>query len=40
MRRLSCKGEEDEWCHKDGLRIDLRGDIVVNRVKGVEYLDL
>ena len=34
--RLSCKGEEDKGGHKDGYRIDPRGDIVINGVKVVE----
>ena len=34
--RLSCKGGEDKGRHKDGSRIDLRGDVVVNGVEGVE----
>ena len=36
VRRLRCKGEEDEGRHEDGLRIDPRGDVVINRVEGVE----
>ena len=32
---LRCKGEEDKGRHKDGSRIDLRGDVVVNGVEGV-----
>ena len=34
--RLRCKGEEDNGRHKDGLRIDLRGDVVINGSEGVE----
>ena len=34
--RLRCKGEEDNGRHKDGLRIDLRGDVVINGVEGFE----
>ena len=34
--RLRCKGKEDERRNKDGIRIDLRGDIVINGVEGVE----
>ena len=33
--RLRCKVEEDEWLHGDGSRIDPRGDVVTNGVKGV-----
>ena len=36
MCRIRCKGEEDEGHHKDGTIIDTRGDVVLNRVKGVE----
>ena len=36
MRRLRCKGEEDKWCDKNGSRIDLRSDIVIKGVEGVE----
>ena len=36
MRRLRCKGEDDEGRHDDGLRIYPRGDVVINRFKGVE----
>ena len=36
MRRLRCKGEENEGRHEDGSRIDPRGDVVINRVEGVE----
>ena len=36
VRRLRYKGEEDKGSHKDGLRIDLRGDVVINGVEGVE----
>ena len=35
-RRLRCKGEEDEGRHEDGLRIDPRGEVVINGVEGVE----
>ena len=36
MRRLlRCKGEEDKGRHEDGLRIDLRGDVIINGVEGV-----
>ena len=34
--RLRCKGEEDKGSHEDGSRIDLRGDVVINGVEGVE----
>ena len=33
---LRCKGKEDERRNKDGIRIDLRGDIVINGVEVVE----
>ena len=36
MRRLRCKGEEDEGRHEDGPRIDPRGDVVVNMLEGVK----
>ena len=36
VRRLRCKGEEDEGRHEDGSRIDPRGDVVTNGVEGVE----
>ena len=36
MRRLRCKGEEDEGCNKDGSRIDLRVGVVINGVEGFE----
>ena len=36
MCRLRCKGEEDKGRHKDGSRIDMRGDVVINGVEGVE----
>ena len=36
VRRLRCKGKEDERRNEDGLRIDLRGDFVINGVEGVE----
>ena len=36
VRRLRCKGKEDKGRQKDGSRIDLRGDVVINGVKGVE----
>ena len=31
--RLRCKGKEDKGSHEDGSRIDLRGDVVINRVE-------
>ena len=34
--RLRCKGKEDKWHHEDGSRSDLGGDVVINRVEGVE----
>ena len=34
--RLRCKGEEDKGRHQDGSRIDMRGDVVINRVERVE----
>ena len=36
VRRLRCKGEEDEGRHEDGPRIDPRGDVVVNMLEGVK----
>ena len=36
IRSLRCKGEDDKGRHKDGSSIDLRGDVVINWVKGVE----
>ena len=36
VRRLRFKGEEDKGHHEDGSRIDLRGDVVINWVEGVE----
>ena len=36
MRRIRCKGKEDEGHHEDGTSIGLRGDIVINGVEGVE----
>ena len=36
VRRLRCKGQEDEGRHEDGSKIDLRGDVVINRVRGGE----
>ena len=36
VRRLRCKGEEDKERQEDASRIDLRGDVVINRVEGVE----
>ena len=36
VRRLRCKSEEEEERNKDGSRIAWIGDVVVNRVKGVE----
>ena len=35
MHRLRWKGEEDKGRHEDGPRIYLRGDVVINGVKGV-----
>ena len=35
VRSIGCKREENEGCHKDGSRIDPRGDIVINWVEGV-----
>ena len=32
VRRLRCKGKEDEGHHKDGSRIDPRGNVVINGV--------
>ena len=36
MRRLMREGEEYKGCHEDWLKIDLRGDVVINRVEVVE----
>ena len=36
MRKLRCKGKEDEGRHKYGSRINLRGDVIINRAEGVE----
>ena len=36
VRRLRCKGEEDEGCHEDGSRIDARGKVVIYEVEGFE----
>ena len=36
VHRLRCKDEEEEGRHKDGSRIDPRGDVVINGVEGVE----
>ena len=36
MRRIRCKGEDEKGRHEDGSSIDLRGDVVINRVEGVE----
>ena len=36
MCRIRCKGEEEKGRHKDGSSIDLRGDVVINGVEGVE----
>ena len=36
VRRLRCKGEEDEGRNENGSRIDLRGDVVINGVEGAE----
>ena len=36
MHILRRKGEEDEGRYEDGPRIDPGGDVVINRVKGVE----
>ena len=36
MCRLRCKGKEDNGNHEDGLKIDLRGNVVINGVKGFE----
>ena len=35
VRRLKCKGGEDEGHHEDGPRINPRGDVVTNGVEGV-----
>ena len=36
MHRLRCKGKEDERRNMDGLRIDMRGDVVINGLEVVE----
>ena len=36
VRRIRCKSKEDEVRHEDELRIDPRGEIVINGFKGVE----
>ena len=36
MRRIRCKGEEDEGRPEDRSRIDPRGDVFINGVEGVE----
>ena len=36
VHRIRCKGEEDEGRHEDGSMIDPRGEVVINRVEGVE----
>ena len=36
VRRIRCKGKEDEGRHKDGSRIDPRDDVVINGVEEVE----
>ena len=36
VHRLRCKGEMDKGSHEDGSRIDKRGEVVINRVEGVE----
>ena len=36
MRRLRCKGEEDEGRREDGSRVYPRSDVVINQVKGFE----
>ena len=36
MRSLRCKGEDDKGHHEDGSIIDLRGDVFIKGVKGVE----
>ena len=36
VRKIRCKGEEEEGRHEDGSRIDPRGDVVINGVEGVE----
>ena len=35
MRRLCCKGKEEYGLHEDGSRIDLKGDVFINRVERV-----
>ena len=30
VRRLRCKGKEEERCNKDGFSIDLKVDFVIN----------
>ena len=36
VRRFRCKGEENRGRHEDGSRIDLRGEVFINGVEGVE----
>ena len=36
MRRLGYKGEEDKGRHKDGSRIDPRGDVFINGAEGIK----
>ena len=36
VHRLRCKGKEEYGRHKDGSRIDPRGDVLINEVEGVE----
>ena len=36
VHSLSCKGEDNKGRHEDGSRIDLRDDVAINGVEGVE----
>ena len=36
VHRIRCKHEEDKGSHKYGPRIDMRCDVVIKRVEGVE----
>ena len=36
VHRLRCNGEEYGGCHEDKLRIDQRGDVVINGIERFE----
>ena len=36
VQSLRCKEGDNEGRHKDGLSIDMRGDVFINRVEGVK----